>query len=146
MTSEQRAKILELSGGLFGKSCFHPLELATEDVNKTVFTYEGDDSRGGKPGCLHRSTVKLNKTKTVRLIDDPISCCFSTTVITADDRGSGGKELRYLNGIRRTVVDSPKAIINFFRSVCQLICQALISVDLETRQKIPLIIAWDRYV
>ena len=65
MTTYQRARILELSNGLFGKMHLHPLELVIEDPTKTVFTYEGDESRGGKPGCLHRNTVRFNEDKSV---------------------------------------------------------------------------------
>ncbi len=68
LTSNQRERILELSNGLFGKMCLHPLELVIEDKSKIVFTYEGDESRGGKPGCLHRNTVRFNEARSVRLL------------------------------------------------------------------------------
>ncbi|THV07815.1 hypothetical protein K435DRAFT_772195 [Dendrothele bispora CBS 962.96] len=61
--SMQRAKIRELSGGLFGKMVINPRRTDgnTNGHGDAVLTYEGDETRGGKKGRLHRSEVKVGK-------------------------------------------------------------------------------------
>ncbi|THV03524.1 hypothetical protein K435DRAFT_651163 [Dendrothele bispora CBS 962.96] len=59
----QHAKIRELSGGLFGKMVINPRKMDANANGRgdAVLTYEGDETRGGKKGRLHRSEVKVGK-------------------------------------------------------------------------------------
>ncbi|KAI0076438.1 hypothetical protein K474DRAFT_1755942 [Panus rudis PR-1116 ss-1] len=59
-TEEQRAKIAALSSGPFGRMVINPRALPEKDASgRTILTYEGDETRGGKPGRLHRSLVNF---------------------------------------------------------------------------------------
>ncbi|EKM55311.1 uncharacterized protein PHACADRAFT_28359 [Phanerochaete carnosa HHB-10118-sp] len=61
-TPEQRDKVRMLSQGAFGRMVLHPrpLPYKTHD-GWSVLTYEGDESRGGAKGRLHRSLVRFEK-------------------------------------------------------------------------------------
>ncbi|KDQ61116.1 hypothetical protein JAAARDRAFT_32120 [Jaapia argillacea MUCL 33604] len=57
-TQEQRDLVATLSSGLFGSMVINPEGLPKkDDKGRTVLTYEGDETRGGKKGRLHRSLV-----------------------------------------------------------------------------------------
>ncbi|TDL24933.1 hypothetical protein BD410DRAFT_813794 [Rickenella mellea] len=64
-TREQRQQVQRLSGSMFGRMVMNPRMLPPkegEDRNgRAVLTYEGDEERGGKPGRLHRSLVRMGK-------------------------------------------------------------------------------------
>ncbi|KAF5373936.1 hypothetical protein D9758_000864 [Tetrapyrgos nigripes] len=57
----QREKIRQLSDGLFGKMVINPRRLDGGTDGPGVLTYEGDETRGGKKGRLHRSEVLVGK-------------------------------------------------------------------------------------
>lgn len=63
-TARQRARVEELSRGMFGHMVINPrrLPLRAEDAEgRTILTYEGDETRGGSKGRLHRAYVKFGK-------------------------------------------------------------------------------------
>jgi hypothetical protein len=59
-TQSQREKVERLSRGAFGKLSFNPKHHLTEgsDADLKLLVYEGDETRGGPPGRLHRAFVK----------------------------------------------------------------------------------------
>ncbi|GJE87111.1 NUDIX hydrolase [Phanerochaete sordida] len=61
-TAAQREKVRELSQGPFGRLVINPRPLPSAAHDGwSVLTYEGDESRGGAKGRLHRSLVKFVK-------------------------------------------------------------------------------------
>ncbi|TFK54645.1 hypothetical protein OE88DRAFT_1731961 [Heliocybe sulcata] len=61
-TREQRERIYQLSRGAFGSMVIHPRGLPEPDSEgRTILTYEGDETRGGSKGRLHRSLVRFGK-------------------------------------------------------------------------------------
>jgi len=61
-TAAQREHVSRLSEGLFGRMVINPRRLHTEDEEgRTILTYEGDETRGGSKGRLHRVLVKVGK-------------------------------------------------------------------------------------
>lgn len=61
-TAEQRAKVTTLSSGVFGRMVINPRPLPHgAPEGWSVLTYEGDETRGGAKGRLHRSMVKFVK-------------------------------------------------------------------------------------
>ena len=61
-TLTQREKIQTLSRGLFGKMVINPQRYKEDDgLGRVIFTYEGDETRGGSKGRLHRTLVKMTK-------------------------------------------------------------------------------------
>ncbi|RDB21194.1 putative nudix hydrolase 7 [Hypsizygus marmoreus] len=61
-TPEQRHLVEALSRGAFGHMVINPRRLGTPDENgRTILTYEGDETRGGSKGRLHRVLVKVGK-------------------------------------------------------------------------------------
>jgi len=59
----QRERIAALSQGQFGRMIINPRRLITKgDDGYVIFTYEGDETRGGPKGRLHRSIVKFGET------------------------------------------------------------------------------------
>ncbi|KAI0362460.1 hypothetical protein OH77DRAFT_1515702 [Trametes cingulata] len=59
-TPDQRERVHSLAHGSFGNMVINPRPLPGHDVKGTgyqVLTYEGDETRGGSPGRLHRSKV-----------------------------------------------------------------------------------------
>ncbi|KAI0372977.1 hypothetical protein BV20DRAFT_938809 [Pilatotrama ljubarskyi] len=59
-TPDQRERVRTLAHGAFGSMVINPRPLPGHDVKGTgyqVLTYEGDETRGGSPGRLHRSKV-----------------------------------------------------------------------------------------
>jgi len=70
-TPAQRERVQTLSRGLFGRMVINPRRLgAPDDEGRTILTYEGDETRGGSKGRLHRVIVKAGKggiTSEVRL-------------------------------------------------------------------------------
>ena len=63
-TQSQREKVERLSRGAFGKLSINPKRLLTEDSEadpkRVMLVYEGDETRGGPPGRLHRELVKYD--------------------------------------------------------------------------------------
>lgn len=61
-TPEQRAKVAQLSSGHFGQMVIQPRGLPEKDPEgRTILTYEGDETRGGSSGRLHRGHVKFGR-------------------------------------------------------------------------------------
>ncbi|EPQ57906.1 hypothetical protein GLOTRDRAFT_136739 [Gloeophyllum trabeum ATCC 11539] len=60
-TREQRERVYQLSRGSFGRMVINPRALGTDAEGRTVLTYEGDETRGGAKGRLHRSLVRFGK-------------------------------------------------------------------------------------
>jgi hypothetical protein len=62
-TLTQREKVQTLSKGLFGKMVITPQRYTKEDdeMGRVILTYEGDETRGGSKGRLHRALVKMTK-------------------------------------------------------------------------------------
>lgn len=60
-TAHQRAQVERLASSPFGRLVINPKRLPKEVEGKAVLTYEGDESRGGPPGRLHRSLVVWQK-------------------------------------------------------------------------------------
>jgi hypothetical protein len=62
-TQNQREKVERLSRGAFGKLSINPKHLLMEDSDadpkRMLLVYEGDETRGGPPGRLHRALVKF---------------------------------------------------------------------------------------
>ncbi|KAJ3822632.1 NUDIX domain-containing protein [Lentinula raphanica] len=61
-TFEERVAVQRLSSGPFGRMTLNPRRLIQPEGSPfTVLTYEGDETRGGSPGRLHRAVVKMGK-------------------------------------------------------------------------------------
>ncbi|KAF9066327.1 NUDIX domain-containing protein [Rhodocollybia butyracea] len=62
-TRQERAAVQQLSTGQFGQMTINPrYDLAqSKPGEKSVLTYEGDETRGGSPGRLHRAVVTTQK-------------------------------------------------------------------------------------
>ncbi|PFH54250.1 hypothetical protein AMATHDRAFT_72755 [Amanita thiersii Skay4041] len=61
-TVSQRETVAMLSHGPFGRMVINPKRLFVEDKEgRTILTYEGDETRGGPKGSLHRAFVKVGK-------------------------------------------------------------------------------------
>ncbi|KAK7694023.1 hypothetical protein QCA50_003599 [Cerrena zonata] len=60
-TVDQRTQVERLATGPFGRMIINPKRLQKEVEGRTVLTYEGDETRGGPPGRLHRSSVIWQK-------------------------------------------------------------------------------------
>ncbi|KAL0568076.1 hypothetical protein V5O48_013920 [Marasmius crinis-equi] len=62
-TSEQRAIVRELAYGKFGAMVINPRRLVgpEEAPGPAILTYEGDETRGGSPGRLHRAIIHARK-------------------------------------------------------------------------------------
>jgi len=72
-TLPQREKVETLSSGLFGKMVVTPRRYYKKDddddkMGRVILTYEGDETRGGSKGRLHRALVKMTK--------DGVCCTF----------------------------------------------------------------------
>ncbi|KAJ6618867.1 hypothetical protein B0H10DRAFT_2028315 [Mycena sp. CBHHK59/15] len=61
-TAAERARVEQLARGAFGRMVLNPRRLGPPDAHgRVVLTYEGDETRGGSPGRLHRALVKAGK-------------------------------------------------------------------------------------
>lgn len=64
-TPYQISRVRELSAGNFGKMVLHPGPhpggRVEDQDGRTVLTFEGDETRGGSKGRLHRALVKFDK-------------------------------------------------------------------------------------
>ena len=60
---DHREKVRTLSRGLFGRMVINPLRLGEDQDGRTILTYEGDETRGGSKGRLHRCLMKGVSTK-----------------------------------------------------------------------------------
>jgi len=58
-TEEQRERVKTLSGGLFGRMVINPRPLGKDELGRSILTYEGDQTRGGSHGRLHRAHLKM---------------------------------------------------------------------------------------
>jgi len=61
-TAEQRAKVKQLSDGPFGQLVINPINVGVTEDKRAILAYEGDETRGGVKGRLHRSLVRFGKT------------------------------------------------------------------------------------
>ncbi|KAF9482816.1 hypothetical protein BDN70DRAFT_874629 [Pholiota conissans] len=59
-TPDQRLKVETLSHGLFGKMVINPRRKGVDENGRAILTYEGDETRGGSKGRLHRALVTMN--------------------------------------------------------------------------------------
>ncbi|KAF5381066.1 hypothetical protein D9615_004108 [Tricholomella constricta] len=58
----QRERVQTLSRGLFGRMVINPLSFGAPDTKgRSILTYEGDETRGGSKGRLHRVLIKAGK-------------------------------------------------------------------------------------
>ncbi|KAL0958531.1 hypothetical protein HGRIS_000672 [Hohenbuehelia grisea] len=58
---DERQRVAQLARGTFGSMIINPRGLPAKDAKgRSVLTYEGDESRGGKPGRRHRVMVKMD--------------------------------------------------------------------------------------
>jgi hypothetical protein len=57
-TPEQRSLVAQLAFGPFGRMTINPRKLAFDSTGRGILTYEGDETRGGSKGRLHRALVK----------------------------------------------------------------------------------------
>jgi len=72
-TSEQRTRVKKLSDGQYGKMTLNPFTLEGNcREGRTVFTYEGDETRGGPLGNLHRTIVNIENNGLVTLSDEMV--------------------------------------------------------------------------
>ncbi|KAJ7940199.1 NUDIX hydrolase domain-like protein [Mycena leptocephala] len=61
-TATQRALVEDLARGGFGRMVINPQRLGPPDAQgRVVLTYEGDHTRGGPKGRLHRATILAGK-------------------------------------------------------------------------------------
>ncbi|KAF8163429.1 NUDIX hydrolase domain-like protein [Crassisporium funariophilum] len=69
-TLDQRQKVETLSQGAFGNMVINPRRLGEDSEGRTILTYEGDETRGGSKGRLHRALVKIDGgvTKEIHLV------------------------------------------------------------------------------
>lgn len=56
--ADHRERVETLSRGLFGRMVINPRRLGEDQDGRTILTYEGDETRGGSKGRLHRSLIK----------------------------------------------------------------------------------------
>ncbi|KAF8330514.1 hypothetical protein F5887DRAFT_895542 [Amanita rubescens] len=72
-TQSQCEKVERLSRGAFGKLSFNPKHFPPEDGDadpkRMLLVYEGDETRGGPPGRLHRAFVKHDEHGVTREIE-----------------------------------------------------------------------------
>ena len=60
-TDVQRQSIGLLSSGMFGRMVINPLKLSEDLDGRTILTFEGDETRGGSKGRLHRMLVRMDR-------------------------------------------------------------------------------------
>ncbi|KAJ7766769.1 NUDIX hydrolase domain-like protein [Mycena metata] len=60
-TAEQRARVEKLAVGGFGSMVINPRPLGKAEEGRVTLTYEGDQTRGGPEGRLHRAHVRSTK-------------------------------------------------------------------------------------
>lgn len=82
-TLTQREKIQTLSRGLFGKMVITPQRYKKDDgTGRVILTYEGDETRGGSKGRLHRALVKMTKDGVCRFLSFSIDfSIFDVTML-----------------------------------------------------------------
>jgi len=71
-TKDQHHRVTQLSQGAFGHLSINPKRLlinSEESEGQVILTFEGDETRGGQPGRLHRALVKFEKGGAVAEID-----------------------------------------------------------------------------
>jgi hypothetical protein len=77
-TPAQRARVQELSAGMFGRMVINPRRLLVEDEEgRTILTYEGDETRGGSKGRLHRALVKVGQSGVSSLRNPSVPCLIN---------------------------------------------------------------------
>ncbi|KAG5647318.1 hypothetical protein DXG03_000856 [Asterophora parasitica] len=58
----ERERVQKLSSGPFGRMVINPRPLSAPDKDgRSILTYEGDETRGGSKGRLHRAQIKSGK-------------------------------------------------------------------------------------
>jgi hypothetical protein len=60
-TAMQREHVKALSWGLFGRMIINPRRIGEDAEGYTILTLEGDETRGGSKGRLHRVLAKIGK-------------------------------------------------------------------------------------
>ena len=59
-TAGQREQVVTLSRGLFGHMVINP-QLMRNEKGRNALTFEGDETRGGSKGRLHRVLIKYDR-------------------------------------------------------------------------------------
>ena len=111
-TPEQRERILKLAHGSFGKMVINPRHLPSDlPGGKSILTYEGDETRGGKKGRLHRIVMKAGKVGSVSTLPYPtyIFVKLNFNLIGAYTNHAHAK-FRYFLGDRRFEFVAVKAV------------------------------------
>lgn len=60
-TAIQREYVEALSRGMFGRMVINPRRIGEDAEGYTILTFEGDETRGGSKGRLHRVLAKVGK-------------------------------------------------------------------------------------
>ena len=60
-TVTQREYVKALSRGIFGRMVINPRRLGEDEEGRTILTFEGDETRGGSKGRLHRVLARVGK-------------------------------------------------------------------------------------
>lgn len=60
-TAEQRWKVQTLSTGSFGRMVVNPRRHGDDENGRWILTFEGDETRGGHKGRMHRVLVRMEK-------------------------------------------------------------------------------------
>lgn len=60
-TAMQRKQVEALSCGMFGRMVINPRPLGEDAEGRTILTFEGDETRGGSKGRLHRVLARVGK-------------------------------------------------------------------------------------
>jgi len=60
-TARQREHVEALSRGMFGRMVINPRRIGEDAKGYTILTFEGDETRGGSKGRLHRVLAKIGK-------------------------------------------------------------------------------------
>lgn len=76
-TEAQRAQVMSLASGTFGRMIINPRGLPPNlPDGRTILTFEGDETRGGKKGTLHRVLLTAGKGN---VSSSRIKCCLPLT-------------------------------------------------------------------
>ncbi|KAF8226796.1 hypothetical protein L208DRAFT_1453858 [Tricholoma matsutake] len=60
-TAMQRERVEALSRSMFGQMVINPRSMGIDGEGYTILTFEGDETRGGSKGRLHRVLAKIGK-------------------------------------------------------------------------------------
>lgn len=96
-TAEQRARVEELARGAFGRMVINPRSLGPPDADgRIVLTYEGDHTRGGPAGRLHRVRALAGKGGVRILHLAKTRHTTHSALLVGNQRNHFGAEFRYI--------------------------------------------------